>query len=588
MKRGFVIGNRDIAEALYIKDGSLCYGSDFSVGDIVQVYVRDGSGFMVARNRVINVIGLKMVEEGAAFCDLQSRKYLSWNPSKKDTKGHAGFIRDKVASWETFAIRELPSSPSWLDFYFEVVEKKLLSVLFKLIAAGNPFDLPVLFYLLSSTNRAIIDHEVGKVVSNQSFLNGLLNISNGHHFISSLVHGLLSGSEQKPPALIGRDHDIFGRAIDIENPWITLNSSIRRNIRKTGSSCIVATARNEGVYIVEWVAYHLALGFEKIFLYTNNNQDESLGLLRELHDNGFIELIESDVGAGGNAQAKAYSHAVIGTADVNRYEWCAIIDVDEFLTYDKDKFRSLSDYLGWVGGTGAEVLALSWILVANEVKSENWMTTPVTQRLNTNSPTQSKLIKCISRPERMISSGPHYPISSNGCSLQIINSERRRYIHDRLESPTDITRSASPTFANAYLYHFELKSFPELIWKYSRNRGNYSAINADIQLNDQFLIRVNYFKRCISDGKTSFVRLSVEGEEISLGIERILSTGTIRQRQNEVIKSTTIRYGKLLDYLPSYLEENVCESDAHHIRARDWIVSEFLQVDDLRVVHTDL
>ena len=231
---------------------------------------------------------------------------------------------------------------------------------------------------------------------------------------------------------------------------------------------------------------------------------------------------------------------------------------------------------------------MSWILVANEVKSENWMTTPVTQRLNTNSPTQSKLIKCISRPERIISSGPHYPISSNGCSLQIINSERRRYIHDRLESPTDITRSSSPTFANAYLYHFELKSFPELIWKYSRNRGNYSAINADIQLNDQFLLRVNYFKRCISDGKTSFVRLSVEGEEIYLGIERILSTGTIRQRQNEVIKSTAIRYGKLLDYLPSYLEENVCDSDAHHIRARDWIVSEFLQVDDLGVVHTDL
>lgn len=571
-----------------MKDGSLCYGSDFSVGDIVQVYVRNGSGFMVARNRVINVIGLQMVEGGAAFFDLQSRKYLSWNPSKKDTKGHAGFIRDKVASWETFEIQDLPSSPPWLDFYFEVVEKKILSILLKIIASGNPLDLPVLSYMLSSTSRTIIDHEISKLVSNPSFLNGILSISNGHDYIAPLVSGLLSGRERKPPVQIGSEHDIFGRAIDIANPWIILNSSIRRNIRKIGKSCIVATARNEGVYIVEWVAYHLALGFEKIFLYTNNNQDESLGLLRELHDNGFIELIESDVSQGGNAQAKAYTHALIGTADVNRYEWCAMIDVDEFVTYEMDKFRSISDYLEWVGGTGAEVLALSWILVANEVKCENWMTTPVTKRLDKHSPTQSKLIKCISRPESMISSGPHYPISSNGCSLSVVNSERRRYIHDKLESPTDITRSASPTFANAYLYHFELKSFPELIWKYSRNRGNYSAINSDIQLNDQFLVRVGYFRRCIGDGKTPFVHLSVESDEILLGIERILSTGTIRQRQKEVITSTTIRYGKLLDYLPSYLDENVCETDANHQKARDWIVSEFFQADDLRVSRTEL
>lgn len=578
MKRGFVIGNKDIAEALYVADGSLRYGSGFSADNIVQVYVRNGSGFMVARNRVINVIGSQMVDGGVAFYELQSRKYLSCNPARKDVKGHSGFVSEKVNSWETFEIQELPSCPAWLDFYFEVIEKKLLAVLFQVIASGNPIDLPVLSYMLSSTNRRMIDSEVGKAVSSSGFLGGILKLSNGHHYIASLVSGLISGPERKPPISIGYEHDIFGRVPDVDNPWIILNGSIRRNIRKTGTSCIVATARNEGVYIVEWVAYHLKLGFEKIFLYTNNNQDESLGLLRELHDNGFIELIESDVAPGGNAQTKAYSHAILGTADVNRYEWCALIDVDEFITYDKNKFRSLSDYLQWVGGTGADVVALSWILAANEVRCENWTTTPVTQRLRKQSPMQSKLIKCISRPESIITSGPHYPISSNGCSLSIVNSERRRYIHETLESPTDITCSGTPTFFNAYLYHFELKSFPELIWKYSRNRGNYSAITADIQLNDQFLSRIGHFRRCIGDGKTPSINLSVDSETIISGIENILSAGKIRRRQNEVIESTTIRYGKLLDYLPSYLDANVCDTDVHHQRARDWIVNDFLQL----------
>ena len=35
-------------------------------------------------------------------------------------------------------------------------------------------------------------------------------------------------------------------------------------------SCIVAIARLESPYIIEWIEYHLKLGFDKIVIYDNN------------------------------------------------------------------------------------------------------------------------------------------------------------------------------------------------------------------------------------------------------------------------------------------------------------------------------
>ncbi|MFN7604764.1 MAG: glycosyltransferase family 2 protein, partial [Hyphomonadaceae bacterium] len=47
-------------------------------------------------------------------------------------------------------------------------------------------------------------------------------------------------------------------------------------------SCTVCMiAKNEGPYLLEWVAYYRSLGFSKIVVYENNSTDRSAVILRK-------------------------------------------------------------------------------------------------------------------------------------------------------------------------------------------------------------------------------------------------------------------------------------------------------------------
>lgn len=58
---------------------------------------------------------------------------------------------------------------------------------------------------------------------------------------------------------------------------------------------ICACARDEGLYIEDWVRYHLALGFSKIIIYDNNLPgDSSLPeILREHIKAGRVDIIDA-------------------------------------------------------------------------------------------------------------------------------------------------------------------------------------------------------------------------------------------------------------------------------------------------------
>lgn len=570
VKKGYSIGNQR-GEALYqCHDGKLSYGQHQKFGQKVLAYEENGVGFLVSNKAIISVVGFRKHLFGMSVRDLISCRFLSSNPQKKDVPGSAGFNRDRVNAWELFEVEEELEFPSWLEVYFDALKNDPLEFIFDCFARKTNIDIAFLTYALQSSTRAAIDGFMRERMSEPEFLQGVLQVAAGNYLITPLVRGLLNANAEQAKEFIGIDKDIYGKGVNILNPWAILNFSIRRCMKKKGKSCIVATARNEGVYLVEWIAYHRALGFEKIYIYTNNNQDASLELLISLHNAGLITLIESDVGEGGNAQVKAYTHALIANAGVNQYEWCAFIDVDEYICYDQQKFTSFSEYLSWVGAGGAEVIALSWILASNHLSSDDWMTKPVTHRIKSASPFQSNLIKCIARPECIAFSGPHYPLSTSGCALAIVNAERGRYQFEKLENPFDITRSAVPVFNNCFLYHYELKSFPELLWKYSRNRGNYSATSSDIMFNDNFMDRIGHFRKCINADAYPEIELTVNGEQLNAGMSSIYSHREVAAAAETVVSVTSERYGRLVAYVPEYLAS--IDLEERLIPAKDWVL----------------
>lgn len=93
---------------------------------------------------------------------------------------------------------------------------------------------------------------------------------------------------------------------------------------------VVASMRNEGPFIVEWVAWYRMLGFTNIVVVTNDCTDHSPALLDALADAGWLHHIRHDVPDGIRICAKklAAAHA---TRIVRRSDWVMVCDVDEFL-----------------------------------------------------------------------------------------------------------------------------------------------------------------------------------------------------------------------------------------------------------------
>ena len=56
---------------------------------------------------------------------------------------------------------------------------------------------------------------------------------------------------------------------------------------------LVATMRNEGPYILEWLAYHRCIGFTDVLVCTNDCVDESPALLDRLEGLGLLVHLRS-------------------------------------------------------------------------------------------------------------------------------------------------------------------------------------------------------------------------------------------------------------------------------------------------------
>ena len=112
----------------------------------------------------------------------------------------------------------------------------------------------------------------------------------------------------------------------------------RRAVEPQRNVCVIATARNEGPYLLDWIAYHRAIGIESFFLYSNDNDDGSDDLLLALARAGAIHWTDSKVPTGGFAQAKAYAHALAIRPDVLDYRWALVIDLDEYFVLNPSRF----------------------------------------------------------------------------------------------------------------------------------------------------------------------------------------------------------------------------------------------------------
>jgi hypothetical protein len=107
---------------------------------------------------------------------------------------------------------------------------------------------------------------------------------------------------------------------------------VRHRPLPEGSSgtVIVGCMKNEAPYIVEWIAYHRAIGVDNFLIYTNGCEDGTAEILDRLQEMGVLQHRNNDDWRGQSPQQFALNQSLKEPV-IQNAEWIIHIDVDEFI-----------------------------------------------------------------------------------------------------------------------------------------------------------------------------------------------------------------------------------------------------------------
>ena len=124
----------------------------------------------------------------------------------------------------------------------------------------------------------------------------------------------------------------------------------------------VTTQKNEGVFLLEWIAYHEILGFTDIVLLSNDCEDGSDEMLDHLSKSGEIIHPRND----GPYDDRGIQFAALKRADrqkaVKEADWIMHLDIDEFLNIHVEDGK-ITDLIAALPEVDA--IALTWRMFGN-------------------------------------------------------------------------------------------------------------------------------------------------------------------------------------------------------------------------------
>ena len=254
---------------------------------------------------------------------------------------------------------------------------------------------------------------------------------------------------------------------------LALHALARRHVLPSRTACLLATARNEGPYLLDWISYHLSIGFEHIFLYTNDNDDGSDALLAALARHGVITLVQNPRGPQTGPQTKAYAHALTMLPQLLDYRWTAILDLDEYLAFDTRMFGSITEFIGFHETQPVDALALCWALFAS-VPGETWTDTSSMSRFTRRASDINVHVKSIFRTRLFWYSQPHFPSATLDAPFHYRTQDGRIHHHAGVEGRI-AAFAERPSANQAWVNHYMLRTADEALWKWARGRADWLA-----------------------------------------------------------------------------------------------------------------
>jgi Glycosyltransferase family 92 len=260
-------------------------------------------------------------------------------------------------------------------------------------------------------------------------------------------------------------------------------SLVERNFSVTskeqGSVVICAIVKDEAPYILEWLAYHMALGVDHFYIYDNESGDGTSLILRRLAARGLItyvwwpDAVSTRIDPSVGSQFTAYR-------DFQKYKqnakWVAFLDVDEFFLPLID--HNVQDFLGRF--QNADAVGINWRIYGSfEAVGHKSVLSRFTRRADESF--ESNLhIKSFVKTDALIEGGVHFSKILEG----------GRYVDASghlIKNPSHLQLcNGVPT---AVINHYFVKSCEEWGRKRLRGRADLSAEHTEkFRPNEHFVL----------------------------------------------------------------------------------------------------
>ena len=269
---------------------------------------------------------------------------------------------------------------------------------------------------------------------------------------------------------------------------LALLATARATIAPRRLACVLATARNEGPYLLDWLAHHRACGFDHAIIYSNDNDDGSDDLLALLADANEITWVQNHLTPASRAQWKAYGHAFKSLPDLLDFRWTMVLDLDEYVGFRTDLFAHIGDLIGWQEFQPFDALAMRWLTFAAS-RTDVWQDTPSTRRFQRREPAISPLFKSLVRSNRFWDSHCHFPYPTLNLPFSYRLEDGNPCHH--MSRLAGITPPADPISADtAWIAHHPYRSAAEALAKASRGDATWNqATRADADRLDTIVKR---------------------------------------------------------------------------------------------------
>ena len=159
--------------------------------------------------------------------------------------------------------------------------------------------------------------------------------------------------------------------------WGTVPFDVKRHVSPHGHVTAVSMMKDEGPFVIEWVAHHLAIGFTDLVVYTNDCSYGTDDMLIRLEELGLCHHRRNVIPQGIRPQPSALNYAqdepVVGQSD-----WVMVFDADEFLSI-KYGDGTLDDLIAAAKAQNANGIVVTWRIFGSGGVVD-WSRAPVTEQ----------------------------------------------------------------------------------------------------------------------------------------------------------------------------------------------------------------